>query len=165
MSSPYSRWTFVAFVMFLVHGPSANAQVPADERSRVLAVTDSALAAISRNDFIAFTDLMIDSAVVYGVGTLGGKFRATSRSRAAWRATVSKTRYTERAFRPEVHISGPLAVVWTPYDFYDDGQWSHCGIDTFTLVKVADRWRIASLAFSLEQPPACDRHPAGPPPP
>ena len=163
MPSTFRRWTLAAVVLFVYHAPSADAQASADERRRVVAVTDSALAAISRNDFVAFTDLMIDSAVVYSVGPSDGKTRANSRSRATWRATVSKERYTERAFRPEVHISGPLAVVWTPYDFYNDGKWSHCGVDTFTLVKVADRWRIANLTYSLEQPPACERHPAGPP--
>jgi hypothetical protein len=164
MSSTFRRWTLAAAALFVYRGASAGAQAPAGERGQVLAVTDSALAAISRNDFVAFTDLMIDSAVVYGAGPSSeGKIRASSRSRAAWRATIAKERYTERAFRPEVHISGPLAVVWTPYDFYSDGRWSHCGVDTFTLVKVADRWRIATLSFSIEQPPACERHPAGPP--
>lgn len=163
MPSAFRRWTIAAFAVFVYHGPSAAAQAPADERSRVVAVTDSALAAISRNDYVAFTDLMIDSAVVYSIRPFSGNVLVYSRSRATWRATVSKERYTERGFRPEVHISGPLAVVWTPYDFYTDGKWSHCGVDTFTLVKVADQWRIATLAYSLEQPPACERHPAGPP--
>jgi hypothetical protein len=165
MPFTFRRCALAALAKVVYHAPSAGAQAPADERSQILAVTDSALAAISRNDFVAFTDLMIDSAVVYGIRTAGGKAQTFAVSRAAWRSTVVKERFTERAFRPEVHISGPLAVVWTPYDFYDDGKWSHCGVDTFTLLKVAEHWRIATLSFSMEQPPACERHPAGPPKP
>ena len=165
MPFTFRRSALAAVALFLSHAPSIGAQAPADERSQILAVTDSALAAVSRNDFVAFTDMMIDSAVVYGVRTAGGKAQIFAVSRAAWRSTVVKERFTERAFRPEVHISGPLAVVWTPYDFYDDGKWSHCGVDTFTLLKVAEHWRIATLSFSMEQPPACERHPAGPPKP
>jgi hypothetical protein len=166
MPFTFRRWTLAAVAAvaaLLFHDASARAQAPADERSQILAVTDSALAAVSRNDFVAFTDLMIDSAVVYGVRTSGTTTQTFSVSRAKWRSTVVKERFTERPFRPAVHISGPLAVVWTPYDFYDDGKWSHCGVDTFTLVKVAEHWRIATLSFSMEQPPACERHPAGPP--
>jgi len=37
----------------------ASAQTPQDDRAAILTVADSALAAISRNDFIAFTDLML----------------------------------------------------------------------------------------------------------
>ena len=44
-----------------------------------------------------------------------------------------------------------------PYDFYIDGKWSHCGVDAFTMLKSDGRWRIASLSWSVEQPPACER--------
>ena len=40
----------------------------------------------------------------------------------------------------------------------------HCGVDVFTLLKSEGGWRIATLVWSVEQPPACQRHPAGPPP-
>ena len=35
--------------------------------------------------------------------------------------------------RPDQQAA-PLAVVWTPYDFWVGGEWSHCGMDIFTLV-------------------------------
>jgi hypothetical protein len=54
-------------------------------------------------------------------------------------------------------------MVWMPYDLYMDGTWSHCGADVFTLVKSGTAWRIATLAWSAEQPPVCEKHPAGPP--
>jgi hypothetical protein len=69
---------------------------------------------------------------------------------------------TERGFRPEVRINGPLAMVWYPYDLYRDGRWSHCGVDVFTLIRNEGRWRIATMSWSAEQPPACEPHPDGP---
>jgi hypothetical protein len=60
-------------------------------------------------------------------------------------------------------VSGPVAMVWLPYDFYSDGKWSHCGVDLFTFLKADGRWRIATLVWSVEQPPACAPHPDGPP--
>ena len=54
-------------------------------------------------------------------------------------------------------------MVWLPYDLYVDGEWSHCGVDTFTLVHTEAGWRIASMAWSVGQPPACQPHPDGPP--
>ena len=44
-----------------------------------------------------------------------------------------------------------------------DGEWSHCGVDAFTLVRIEGDWKISSLAWSIEQPPACRQHPDGPP--
>ncbi len=141
-----------------------EAQSPPDEQAAVLAVAESALAAVSRSDFAAFTDLMLDSAVTFSAGERNGQFRVQFRNRAQQRATPSGGRYTERGFHPEVRISGPLAMVWLPYDFYLDGKWSHCGVDAFTLLKSSGGWQIATLVWSVEQPPACQRHPAGPPP-
>ena len=150
-------------LVLLSRAPHASAQSPADERARVIALADSALAAVTRADFVAFTDLMLDSAVTFSASESAGQVRTSFRTRARERARRFNGTLTERGFRPEVHISGPLAVVWMPYDFYMDGKWSHCGVDAFTMLKSEGRWRIASLVWSVEQPPACEKHPSGPP--
>jgi hypothetical protein len=60
-------------------------------------------------------------------------------------------------------VQGHLAMVWLPYDFYQNGQWSHCGVNAFILLRRPEGWRIASIAWTVEQPPACRPHPEGPP--
>ena len=42
-------------------------------------------------------------------------------------------------------IDGPLALVWTPYKFYYNGQFSHCGVNSFHLVRFKEGWRIQYL--------------------
>lgn len=141
----------------------ATAQVPSAERAQVLAIADSALATISRSDFVALTDLMLDSAVTFSAGVRDGQVRLSYRSRASQRAAQSDRTLTERGFDPTVQISGPMAMVWMPYDLYVNGAWSHCGVDVFTMLKAEEGWRIATIAWSIEQPPACEKHPDGPP--
>lgn len=141
-----------------------NAQTQLEDQGAVLAVAESALVAVTRSDFVAFTDLMLDSAVTFSAGERNGQFRLQFRTRAQQRATPPGGKYVERGFHPEVRISGPVAVIWLPYDFYLDGKWSHCGVDAFTLLKSQAGWRIATVVWSVEQPPACQRHPSGPPP-
>jgi hypothetical protein len=41
-----------------------------------------------------------------------------------------------------VKIDGPLAIVWTPYNFYYNGAFSHCGVNSFQLVKLNGQWKI-----------------------
>lgn len=53
--------------------------------------------------------------------------------------------------------------MWLPYDIYRNGEWSHCGVDAFILLRTGDGWRIASMAWTIEQPPDCRPHPDGPP--
>lgn len=41
-----------------------------------------------------------------------------------------------------IRIDGPLAIVWTPYRFYAKGQFSHCGVNSFQMVRLNGRWKI-----------------------
>jgi hypothetical protein len=44
-----------------------------------------------------------------------------------------------------IHIDGPLATVWTPYQFYYKGKFRHCGVNSFQLVKLEEGWKIQYL--------------------
>jgi hypothetical protein len=48
----------------------------------------------------------------------------------------------ERINFSNVLIDGNLASVWTPYEFYYKGQFSHCGVNSFQLVKSNSEWKI-----------------------
>lgn len=52
----------------------------------------------------------------------------------------------ERLRSPVVHVDGDLATVWTEYDFFIGKRFSHCGVDTFQLVRRKEGWRIIALA-------------------
>ena len=151
----------VAVVLAGVLHRDASAQPP-DARAAVIAVADSALAAITRGDVIALTDLMVSEAVMFPTSTRDGVTTYRVRTREGQR-TASISGVVERGFQPQALVSGGIAMVWMPYDLYRNGAWSHCGADVFTLVRSDGRWRIASMAWSAEQPPVCDKHPAGPP--
>jgi hypothetical protein len=51
----------------------------------------------------------------------------------------------ERISFETIKIDGPLAVVWTPYNFYYKGQFSHCGVNSFQLVRFNEGWKIQYL--------------------
>src|SRR3954471_18136843 len=38
-----------------------------------------------------------------------------------------------------------LAIVWAPYKFYYKGKFSHCGADSFQLVRINGIWKIQYL--------------------
>ncbi|MCA0375631.1 MAG: hypothetical protein LCH84_08180 [Gemmatimonadetes bacterium] len=144
--------------------PAAGRAQSSDATRAVIAVADSALAAITRGDVVALTDLMVPEAQMYPTATRDGVSMYRMRTREAQR-TSPLTGIVERGFAPQAMVSGAVAMVWMPYDLYVNGAWSHCGVDVFTLVKSGSVWRIATLAWSAEQPPVCAKHPAGPPKP
>jgi hypothetical protein len=78
-------------------------------------------------------------------------------------AVASNTRgeWIERTFSPEVRIRGPLATIWTEYDFHLGTTPSHCGIDAIQLMKTAQGWRIVSIADTFETTGCPRRDPPG----
>ena len=51
----------------------------------------------------------------------------------------------ERISFETIKIDGPLAIAWTPHKFYYEGKFSHCGVNSFQLVRVDDQWKIQYL--------------------
>jgi hypothetical protein len=70
--------------------------------------------------------------------------------------------FLERMWEPTVLQRGPMAVVWTPYDFHRGGEFSHCGVDAFNLIRTNDGWKIAGIMYTVE-PTGCAPSPLGPP--
>jgi hypothetical protein len=56
--------------------------------------------------------------------------------------------WEERLLDYKINIDGNLASVWTPYQFYINGELSHCGANLFTLVATNDGWKIMTVVDS-----------------
>lgn len=69
--------------------------------------------------------------------------------------------YVERMWEPEVWVHGPIAMVWTAYDFHIDGRFSHCGIDAFQLLRTTEGWMITGGTYTVERVDCADS-PLGP---
>lgn len=53
--------------------------------------------------------------------------------------------YFEKLLSITVHIDGNLASIWTPYEFYLNGNFSHCGANSFQLFNNNGLWQIIYL--------------------
>ncbi len=53
--------------------------------------------------------------------------------------------YLEKLLSYDIKIDGNLASVWTPYEFYLNGNFSHCGANSFQLFNNSGNWEIIYL--------------------
>ncbi len=53
--------------------------------------------------------------------------------------------YFEKLLSWNIHIDGNLASVWTPYEFYLNDKFSHCGANSFQLFNNNGKWEIIYL--------------------
>jgi len=58
---------------------------------------------------------------------------------------LKKDSADERITFETIKVDGPLAIVWTPYNFYFAGKFSHCGVNSFQLVRINNTWKIQYL--------------------
>jgi hypothetical protein len=91
-----------------------------------------------------------------------GTVSATPFDKWVERMGASKDAWLERIWNTKELEHGAVAVVWAEYDFHLNGKFSHCGIDSFSLLKTAAGWKIASLSYTRETS-TCSPSPLGPP--
>ena len=58
--------------------------------------------------------------------------------------------FIEKMPQPKVEIFGDMAIVYGRYTFHVGDKFSHCGTNSFHLVRTADGWKIANAASTLE---------------
>ncbi|MBT8322548.1 MAG: nuclear transport factor 2 family protein, partial [Eudoraea sp.] len=54
-------------------------------------------------------------------------------------------KFEERIHSYQISIDGPMANAWTPYEFWLNDQFSHCGVNSFQLINDGSSWKIIYL--------------------
>ncbi len=141
--------------------------MPSDaDRAAILTTVQSLFDALGERDTELLTAILHPDILMRSVERSAEGERSASTSTLEGmvaRLEADGPRMTERMWDPEVRISGDLATVWTPYDFYVGEDLSHCGADAFILMREGGDWQITSLSWTRLQPPECELHPDGPP--
>lgn len=71
-------------------------------------------------------------------------------------AGLQKNAADERIEFGTIKIDGSLASVWTPYKFYFNGNFSHCGVNSFQLLREKNGWKIHYLIDTRRKEP-CEK--------
>jgi hypothetical protein len=59
--------------------------------------------------------------------------------------TPAETILDERILEYQIKVDGQMAAAWTPYEFYVNDNFSHCGVNSFQLVKMESGWKIVYI--------------------
>jgi hypothetical protein len=146
-----------------VHSASSETSL---REAEVIAVAQAYLRALSDRDGATLRALSLPGGSVHAVDLAddGSLWRIRSRSLEDDAVKISEDSdpLLERMWDPIAMVHGRLAMVWTPYDFWVAGEWSHCGIDIFTLVETDDGWKVSSISYTSEVSD-CPESPLPPP--
>ena len=134
---------FVAFI-FISQFTQAHAQ-----ESQVRAVIAKMYQAMYKADTATLRTCFIPAAafMTYSFDSRGNS-RAKGETLADFIrgvAIMGEDDMEERLTNWQCMIDDGIASVWSPYEFYFEGKFSHCGSNSFQLIRVQGEWKITMI--------------------
>jgi hypothetical protein len=121
----------------------------ADEKDTIAAV-QRVFDGMKAHDAGMIRSIMLPDARLYAIRDTGATV-STAAADFATQIAANKSELLERfTARPQALIRGRMAQVWGEYEFLRDGKFNHCGVDSVSLLKTADGWKIAAIVYTSE---------------
>ncbi|HSK17790.1 MAG TPA: nuclear transport factor 2 family protein [Longimicrobiales bacterium] len=141
-----------AIMLATLAAPAAAQQDTQTDEQAVRAVVDRLFDGMRSRDTTMMRSVFADEAQFY---RLDGEGKVHISTPSEFITSISRAPagllLDEVLADVEIRIDGPLASVWTYYDFFAGDDFSHCGYDAFQMLKVQGEWKIVALADSRRQ--------------
>jgi len=133
-------------------GQAARGEDKSDAAGEALAVVNRLFDAMRAKDAEAMRALFSAEGQLTATQRRDGQPSLRVYNGAAFAKLIVETKgvLKERMYKPETLVSGDLAMVRGRYGFYVDDRFSHCGMNSFHLMRTADGWKIVSAASTIE---------------
>jgi len=99
-----------------------------------------------------------DSAVLQTIVDNEGKISVRNEQVTDFASSIAKLQKgdaDEQITFDVIKVDNELAIVWAPYKFYWKGRFSHCGTDSFQLIRIDGVWKIQYL-IDTRRKEACE---------
>jgi len=132
----------------LLAAASAQAQTPSAETEGVKRTIETFFSGMRKGDSALVRSTLAPGAVFHTIAARSGTTQLRVENPAEFVKAVGtphKEVWDERISFEKIMVDANLASVWTPYQFYLGTTFSHCGYNSFQLVKLAGDWKIAHV--------------------
>ena len=147
---------YIFVLLFCLAGIEIQAQTAEDS---IKVVVNKMFEAMKNADAAALKSCFADSAILQTVNNRQGKTTISTDALNEFADFVSKQKKGDADERIEfgtIKSDGQLAIVWAPYKFYFKDKFSHCGTDSFQLIRVNGEWKIQYL-IDTRKKQGCDQ--------
>lgn len=111
----------------------------------IMAAVNSLFEGMKKADTNLLKNCFSSDAIMQTIQDNKGIVKVSNESVADFIALVGKEKAgaaDEQIMFETIKINGSLATVWAPYNFYYKGKFSHCGVNSFQLVRLNAGWKI-----------------------
>jgi len=134
---------------FLVFTVTASAFAQTNEEESIKKTINQLFEGMRKSDSTLVKNAFHHGAILHTIAkNKEGTTAVKSSDLSAFITSIAKPHpevYDERIAFTKILIDANLASVWTDYKFYIGDKFSHCGVNSFQLVKLSDSWKIVYL--------------------
>jgi hypothetical protein len=121
------------------------------EEKAIIAVINQFFVSLEKQDTVLFKQLVFTEGQIWRINN---KRDPASHSVRYFKDDL-KTFDPEKVLQEkplsfDIKVHEGIAIAWVPYEFRVNGRFSHCGVDTFTLIKVGANWKILNLSYTID---------------
>lgn len=134
-------------ILFLAITISAFAQT---DEEQIKASINQVFDGMRKNDTTLIRQVLHPSCFLKSIGkNKTGEVKLQEDAIIDWLKSVGTKRdgvvLDERLTAYDIKIDGEMAMAWTPYEFYVNDKFNHCGVDVFTMMKTDKGWKIVGI--------------------
>ena len=136
-----------------------SARSPSDEQLDVMKAADAFFAALRNPDKSALAEELLEEAVIFVHDRRDKENPRTMVVPAGahlegWQNSAPGV--DEYMTYESVLVDGTMAHVWGPYVFLRDGEPTHCGINSMSMSKTQEGWKVANTSFTMTALDECE---------
>jgi Putative lumazine-binding len=155
--SQLAKSILLLFMLLVTSVSGFSQQSVQKDKDLVLEKVNQFFEALEKQDTNLFKSITLPGGQTWSVKEVGDSVRVSMRSfEDRIRKFINPAEVIqERALDVEIKIHRQVAMAWVPYELDLSGQFLHCGVDIFTMLKTNQGWKITTVAFTME-PNGCD---------
>ena len=120
------------------------------DQEQIKASINQVFDGMRKNDTMLIRQVLYPSCFLKSIGKdKNGAVKLQEDPISGWLKSVGTKRegivLDERLTAYDIKIDGDMAMAWTPYEFYVNDKFNHCGVDVFTMIKTEQGWKIAGI--------------------
>ncbi|MEJ2114075.1 MAG: nuclear transport factor 2 family protein [Flavobacteriaceae bacterium] len=121
-----------------------------NEKEEVKLVIDTFFKGFHKGDTILMKSVMADKVYMQTVykNKEGKDILVTDKPGKLTQAIANRPldqKWDERLLNYNIQVDGNMANAWTPYEFWLNDEFHHCGVNSFQLFKDGEQWKIIYL--------------------
>lgn len=120
----------------------------ADDTQDIEAVVKSFFDSMRESNGERIKTLITDDTTLQSVRVQDGSTQRSSSDMARFIESVGNAQpgtLDEKIQNLTIHKDGAMATAWMEYQFYYNGEFSHCGVNSMNLVQTSEGWKIFSI--------------------